>query len=247
MLFASAVAAAGAAPAVFAEELSDQEYNISSESESLGTFGTEDTSVNESLDDLIEDVGAAGFDFFSPSPVPDSVSVNSAVPSAAPFAEPSATPFVSDPDDSDDDFIEPLANYNTYYGSISTTHLEFMRGFLPKLGFKEHYVASRVSQYDYIFAYGEDLTYNGSSFIGSGVTVITWNTYNNGSYTSGVQSSFSLHPGSFMVYSDLSRFYPGLADTAGFSLRQILILLTTFILGVVIDHMYQVRKIRRVK
>ena len=117
---------------------------------------------------------------------------------------------------------------------------------MPKLGFREHYVASRTSQYDYIFAYGEKLTYSGGRFTGTGITVITWNTYNYGTYSFGYQSTFSLNPGSYLVYSDLSDVYPSLADSAGFTLRQILILLTAFILGIVIDHMYQVRKIRRI-
>lgn len=120
--------------------------------------------------------------------------------------------------------IMPLQNYNTYYGSITSTYFEYMRGFLSKLGFKDHYVAARVSQYDYIFAYGENLVFNGS-FSGSDITVITFNTYNNGSYSSSVQSSFSLSPGSYMVYSDLSGIYPSLATSSDFSLRQIVLVL----------------------
>lgn len=210
--------------------------DISSESESLGEFGNDDTTVNDAFQDFIDNVGDSGFDFITASPDPE------ISPSFSPFPTPTISP-LSEDDDTD---IYPYANYNTYYGSISSTYLEFMRGFLPKLGFREHYIASRTSQYDYIFAYGEKLTYSGGRFTGTGITVITWNTYNYGTYSFGYQSTFSLNPGSYLVYSDLSDVYPSLADSAGFTLRQILILLTAFILGIVIDHMYQVRKIRRI-
>ena len=196
--------------------------DISSESESLGEFGNDDTTVNDAFQDFIDNVGDSGFDFITASPDPE------ISPSFSPFPTPTISP-LSEDDDTD---IYPYANYNTYYGSISSTYLEFMRGFLPKLGFREHYVASRTSQYDYIFAYGEKLTYSGGRFTGTGITVITWNTYNYGTYSFGYQSTFSLNPGSYLVYSDLSDVYPSLADSAGFTLRQILILLTAFILGI---------------
>lgn len=221
--------------------------NIGSESESVGEFGTDDTFVDDILGGLMDDVSGSGFDFVSPSP---SAGFD---PSPTPLPTPDV-PILSDPpSDGGEDFVDTYddvsgyANYNTYYGSIGSTYLEYMRGFLPKLRFRQHYVASRTSQYNYIFAFGEDLAFTGSYFTGSDITVITWSTYQDGSYSVGYEPSFSLNPGSFLVYSDLSDIYPSLADTAGFTLRQILILLTTFILGVVIDHMYQVRKVRRIK
>lgn len=174
--------------------------DISSESESLGEFGNDDTTVNDAFQDFIDNVGDSGFDFITASPDPE------ISPSFSPFPTPTISP-LSEDDDTD---IYPYANYNTYYGSISSTYLEFMRGFLPKLGFREHYVASRTSQYDYIFAYGEKLTYSGGRFTGTGITVITWNTYNYGTYSFGYQSTFSLNPGSYLVYSDLSDVYPSL-------------------------------------
>lgn len=140
--------------------------------------------------------------------------------------------------------ITPYSAYDVYYGSISSTYLEYMRGYLSKLAPDEHYVGARVGQYDYLFAYGADLQYNGS-FSGA-CTVIRWNTYNNGSFTSGYDGSFSLNPGSYLVYSDLSEKYPSLATVSDFTLRQILILFTIFCLCITINTMYQVRKIRRI-
>lgn len=142
------------------------------------------------------------------------------------------------------DGITPYASYDSYYGSISTTYLEYMRGYLPKLPPDAHYVGARVGQYDYVFAYGAGLAYNGSSFSGA-VTVIRWNTYNNGTMYETYDPSFHLYPGSYLVYSDLSSRYPSLASSADVTLRQILILFIIFCLCLTVDHMYQVRKIRR--
>lgn len=141
-------------------------------------------------------------------------------------------------------FPMPYASYDSYYGSISSTYLEYMRGYLSKLPPDAHYVGARVGQYDYVFAYGADLVYNGSSFSGA-VTVIRWNTYNNGTMYETYDPSFHLDPGSYLVYSDLSSKYPSLASSADVTLRQILILLTIYCLCLTVDHMYQVRKIRR--
>lgn len=224
-LFAGTVAAAGAG--VYAAE-----PNIASESELLGTFGTDDSSVFDNFDDFLDDVSGAGMDFigddFPDAPLDEEGVDEYTVSGNIPF---------------DIDFF---SSYDTYYGSIGSTYLEYMRGFLPKLRYNQHYVASRVSQYDYIFAYGRDLEFSGNIFTGTNITVVTWNTRNNGSYGVTVEDSFSLDPGSFLVYSDLSVIYPTLADLSGFTMRQVLILFVVFCLCLTIDHMYQVRKIRRV-
>lgn len=222
-LFAGTVAAAGAG--VYAAE-----PNIASESEILGTFGTDDTSVYDNFEGFLDDVSGTGMDF-----------VGDDFPSPGSGLDEDYTVSGNIPFD-----IDFFSNYDTYYGSIGTTYLEYMRGFLPKLRFNQHYVASRVSQYDYIFAYGRDLDFTGGVFSGTNITVVTWNTRNNGSYSVVVQDSFSLDPGSFLVYSDLSVIYPTLADLSGFTMRQVLILLSIFCLCLTIDHMYQVRKIRRI-
>lgn len=142
------------------------------------------------------------------------------------------------------DGIMPYSSYDTYYGSISSTYLEYMRGYLSKLPPDAHYVGARVGQYDYLFAYGAGLAYNGSTFSGA-ATVVRWNTYNNGTMYQTYDSAFYLNPGSYLVYSDLSGKYPSLATSSDVTLRQILILFTIYSLCLTIDHMYQVRKIRR--
>lgn len=227
-LFVSAVAIAGADP-VYASE-----SNIADQSELVGSFGTDDSSVYDYFEGFLDDVSGVGMDF-----VGDDVGeVVEDAPLDEELLDTVSGNFISD--------MDFFSSYDTYYGSIGTTYLEYMRGFLPKLRFNQHYVASRVSQYDYIFAYGRDLDFTGGVFSGTNITVVTWNTRNNGSYSVVVQDSFSLDPGSFLVYSDLSVIYPTLADLSGFTMRQVLILLSIFCLCLTIDHMYQVRKIRRI-
>ncbi|MCM1222392.1 MAG: hypothetical protein NC548_48785 [Lachnospiraceae bacterium] len=254
-LCAVAVAGAHALP-VYASD-------IATESEKIGTFGDIDTSIDDDfsnflngMTDVLEDADEkynedieenSESDSSGDSETPDSLGFGD-------FSQSSPSPVLSiTPDDdvffveNDENDIEPYSSYNVYYGSISSTYLEFMRGFLPKLKFNEHYVCARTSQYNYIFAFGSDLSWNGSFFTGFNLTVVTFNTYNNGSYSVGTESSFNLYPGSFMVYSDLSDFYPSLADTSGVSSRQILILLTIVCIVWTVDHMYNVRKSRRLK
>lgn len=129
----------------------------------------------------------------------------------------------SDQDPSEDPVynVMPLADYDTYYGSISTTYVEYMRGYLSKLEPDMHYVGARTGQYEYIFAFSNTLTYSNGLFSGSDVYVVTWNTQNQGYFNSTIQSSFSLDVGSYLVYTDLGFDYPALATSSDISLRQI--------------------------
>lgn len=100
----------------------------------------------------------------------DSVSDNSVSSGSAAESESFDTDS-SVSDNSVDYDIDLYNNYDVYDGSISSTYLEFMRGFLPKLDWDEHYVAARVSRYDYIFAFSASLAYDGV-FTGSDVVVV---------------------------------------------------------------------------
>ncbi len=154
----------------------------------------------------------------------DSVSDNS-VSSGSPAESESFDTDSSVSDNSVDYNIDLYNNYDVYDGSISSTYLEFMRGFLPKLDWDEHYVAARVSRYDYIFAYSASLSYNGV-FSGTDVVVVKWNTSQDyAAYTVTVEPNFSLAVNSNLVYSDLSHQFPSLADSSAVSLRQIVVFL----------------------
>ena len=237
---------------------------VGSESETIGTFGSDDSDILDDLFDLFDNVdevidledfgedseenntddfGGIGSD---PDQVEDVYIDDELDSDLYDYVQDNQYDF-PDPD-LDIDYDEPqvYSNYDTYYGAISSTYLEYMRGFLPKLGFKDHYVAARTGQYTYVFAFG-DLEYTGRLFTGRDITVITFYTNNNGSYSYAVESAFTLDTNNYLVYSDLSDVYPSLADTSGISSRQILILLTIMGLVWTIDHMYQVRKLRRLK
>ncbi len=244
-----------------------------SESQQVGTFGEpSDDWVNDNFNDLVDDLEGTGMDLvgdISPSPVSspgnfieeDFDDENIEAPTSSPIDGNSLT-FDSDLLDGvveeyneeisnnsydveayDSSLIEPLAHYDVYYGSIPSTYVEYMRGYLPKLKPKEHYVGARVGQYDYIFAFGEDLSFDGV-FDGR-ATVIKWNTYNSGTFSFVIDDNFYLDPHSYLVYSDLSVVYPSLASSGDFTLRQVLYLLVIGALVVTMIHMYQVRKIRR--
>lgn len=255
-LTASVAVAAAVAPVHAAD--------ISTQSELVGDFNTQDTTPADNLEDLFNGLEDTGLDLALPSPTPDLL-----VPEASPLPSPEASPDIDINTDleleedifnnpvqdfqppslypaDDIDYPELYSDYDTYYGAIGTTYLEYMRGFLPKLGFREHYVAARVSQYSYIFAFGSSLEYTGRLFTGSDIRVVTFNTYNNGSYNVSTESSFNLDTNNYMVYTDLSKDYPALTDTSGFTSRQILILITIMGLVWTIEHMYHVRKFRRV-
>lgn len=134
--------------------------------------------------------------------------------------------------------VMPLADYETYYGSISTTYVEYFRGYLAKLQPSEHYVAARTGQYQYIFAYGSELQYDGT-FSGQDIYVVRINTQNNGTFSGGIETTFSLDPGSYLVYTDLSPVYPSLATSADLSLQQIVFVLAIVIVFYTLTKMMQ--------
>lgn len=230
---------------------------VGSESEEIGSFDGDDSTVFDNFNDLKDSLDGVGFDFSdesdelvvpiapteSSSPSPDDefsgdVSGNS-FDDLSSFLD----SYYADME-LDEEFEELYSSYNSYYGSISTTYVEYMRGYLSKLAPKEHYVASRVGQYDYIFASGVDLQYD--SYFHGACTVVHFNTYNNGNFYVDYDSNFSLYPGSNLVYTDLTYIYPSLATSSDVTLRQVLFLITIASLVVTMINMYNVRKIRRV-
>lgn len=135
--------------------------------------------------------------------------------------------------------IALLSDYNTYVGAISSTYLEYFRGFLGKLPYNYHYVCYRESQYVYSFVFGEELEYSNHRFWGSGLTRVTWNTYNSGSYAVNTETSFGLNTGSNMVYTDLGTDYPALVAYDGYQLIQIKWLLLIGALSIWITTLYK--------
>lgn len=95
-----------------------------------------------------------------------------------------------------------------YPGTISSTYLDYFEGIADKLSFREHYVAFRSSQYEYLMAWGQDLLYDGYQFKGSALSycrIYTGSGSNNMSVTFGSDTVY-LTPGTGLVYSDLDHF-----------------------------------------
>lgn len=117
-------------------------------------------------------------------------------------------------DDSGTLIAVPYASYTPSYG-VGTTNLEIFKGLTYRLPYGTHYVYFRADQYNYYLAYSSSLTLSGSTFTGTGVTLVNYNTY----YTTGgqptfstqTQSTFTLNAGNYLVYSDLGS-YPELAN-----------------------------------
>lgn len=218
-----ALALVALAPPLPVSAVSDNDVVVESESE----FESEVESESEVIVPSEEEVESSDI-FESESEVDsdynDSVSDNSVIAGDSSESESFDTD-ISVSGNSLDYNVDLYNNYDVYDGSISSTYLEFMRGFLPKLDWDEHYVAARVSRYDYIFAFSNSLTYDGV-FTGSNVVVVKWNTSQDyAAYTVTVEPSFSLSVNSNLVYSDLTHQFPSLADSSAVSLRQIVVFL----------------------
>lgn len=107
--------------------------------------------------------------------------------------------------------IMPLANYQPYDSSISTSVLSYFRDALAKLG-AVHYVLFRSGQYSYRLVYADDLVYESGSFTSASADFISYDSRDY-SWSSGSEGSFHLSASDYLVYSDLSN-YPQLDSTA---------------------------------
>lgn len=232
LIIAGVMWLAATAPAVYATEFVENEQNIDSEESQIQDEEIETVVEIEQTDDIIQEIESEQ----NENSIQDQESDQSSDLLENEFENDYAGSSLSDNNiiyekntdgsagevfeqDSEYDLM-PLADYDTYYGSISNTYVEYFRGYISKMEYNEHYVAARTGQYEYIFAYGPELFYDGT-FYGSDVMVVTFNTNQNGSFSSGIQTTFTLDPGSYLVYSDLSPNYPALSTSSDMSLRQI--------------------------
>lgn len=110
--------------------------------------------------------------------------------------------------------LEVYSLSGSYPGVISDTYLNYFRGIVQKLDWKEHYVVYRSGQYSYTMVYGEEVALSGSRFTGSGNVVnIHRNTSSSSSdwYVSYSTDTLALSAGTLFVYSDLG-MYPELKE-----------------------------------
>ena len=101
-----------------------------------------------------------------------------------------------------------------YEGNISTTYITIFSDIVDKIGMNDEYVFYRSGQYEYTMIAGE-ITYDGSTFAAdeaSSYVINTNSSYNSYyEYSTGKVISWSLSPGSALVYSSLGD-YPALVD-----------------------------------
>lgn len=128
--------------------------------------------------------------------------------------------------------VSLYSDFTAFNGAISSTYLDLFRGFMPKLTYKQHYVLYRESQYVYSFVFGDDLSFSGSRFAGSDLTRVYFNASNSGAFGHSFESTFSLSPGSAVVYTDLGTYYPSLSNDAGSNLIQIKWILFVSVLAI---------------
>lgn len=103
----------------------------------------------------------------------------------------------------------PLAAINSDYG-VGTTNTAIFSGVVSGLPLGVNYVYWRDGRYDYCLAYGLDLALSGTTFGGSDVSVITYNTYapdgQQATFTSRVEPNFTLNTNTWLVWSNLGNY-----------------------------------------
>lgn len=103
----------------------------------------------------------------------------------------------------------PLAAVNSDYG-VGTSNTTIFAGVVSGLPLGVNYVYWREGRYEFCLAYGHDLALSGTTFSGSDVSVVTYNTYErDGSqptFTSRVEPNFTLNANSWLVWSNLGHY-----------------------------------------
>lgn len=103
----------------------------------------------------------------------------------------------------------PLAVVNGDYG-IGTSNTAIFSGVVSGLPLGVNYVYWREGRYEFSLAFGPDLALSGTTFSGSDVSVVTYNTYERDgqqpTFTSRVESNFTLDAHSWLVWSNLGDY-----------------------------------------
>lgn len=103
----------------------------------------------------------------------------------------------------------PWAAINGDY-SVGTSHIAIFSGVVSGLPLGVNYVYWRESRYEYCLAYGHDLALSGTTFSGSDVSIVTYDTYapdgQQSTFTSRVEPNFTLNAHSWLVWSNLGDY-----------------------------------------
>lgn len=99
---------------------------------------------------------------------------------------------------------------STYPGAFSSTYLDYFSGIAEKLSPSVHYVAYRSGQYEYVMAWGKELTYDGSRFRGDALNICRIyrenGDYNYDYLVEWFSDSVNMTPGGNFIYSDLGNY-----------------------------------------
>lgn len=96
---------------------------------------------------------------------------------------------------------------SAYNGTFNSSAYNYFESIILKhVGV--NYVAFRGSQYNYFLFYGDNLRLNGSTFSGSGLSSVTYNTHSgDNTVTINTNDSLSINAGTAFIYSNLGDNY----------------------------------------
>lgn len=103
----------------------------------------------------------------------------------------------------------PFVTGSAYQGSFNSTALNYFTGVMMN-NIGKDYVAFRGSQYVYYLFFGDDITYNGSRFVSSSASYVSYNSYD-GTFERGTDS-LSINPNATVVYSNVDDTFANLVE-----------------------------------
>lgn len=137
------------------------------------------------------------------------------------------------PDDYNGSQIATYAiNGDVYAGSYNSTAYQIWTGILQNNVGKD-YICFRQSQYEYTMFVGEDFTYSGGTFAGTG-DYYRFNTYqNNYGYETGTDS-FTIRTGGSYVFTNVDESFPALQNERDLVYAEIQTMLLIALLAIVV-------------
>lgn len=103
----------------------------------------------------------------------------------------------------------PYVTGSAYQGTFNSTALNYFTGVMMN-NIGKDYVAFRGSQYVYYLFFGNDITYNGSRFVSSSASYVSYNSYD-GTFERGTDS-LSINPNATVVYSNVDDTFANLVE-----------------------------------